>query len=395
MQCRSAVWGEGYDVRVQIARQETQAEAVLLIPEIRDVSSIYRKHRRHSTADEDLTFLVNWATLLESGVSLAASLRRLSETVSNRMLAVSLTMLSDGVERGFQLSAMISAYPQVFPAWWEAFIALGEQGGELPRVLRLLHRYILERAALRQQFLSAFITPALTASAGFVAIGVFLFGLLPRMIEYVVCLGATLPAPLGWYIDHERFLLTLLTLALTLLFLITLMIAQYFQTSRGKIILDDLRLKMPAFGILVRKYELIRIVHGLKILVGQGASIPMGMQSLAKTTTNSKVREGLLAAASFLDRGMPMPEALAAIPVLPPEGAQIISVGWASGQLETMLDKYFERLTREVIQDAREAISVILHVTLMVIAIFVTLVLAAFYMTLFFGLMKVPELPQT
>ncbi|MBI4313219.1 MAG: type II secretion system F family protein, partial [Candidatus Omnitrophica bacterium] len=303
--------------------------------------------------------------------------------------------MADGVERGFKLSTMITAYPQIFPAWWEAFIVLAEQGGDLPRILRLLHRYIAERTSLRLQFFSALMTPALTAAAGTIAICVFLFGVLPRIVEYVVSMGALLPGPLGWYINHERLLLTALTLLMTLLFLAALIVAQYFKTSRGRLFLDQCRLRVPAFGILIRKYELLRIVHGLKIVVGQGASIPMGLETLARSMANLCVRQGLLDAAVDLDHGVPIPEALAAIPVLSPAGAQIVSVGWASGQLELMLDRYFERLTLEIIQDARDSVGIILHITLMVVALFVTFVLVAFYATLFIGLLQVSGFPKS
>ena len=372
-----------------------RGQAVLILPDTRAVAAIYQRYRRRQTPQDDLCLLANWATLLEAGTPLAASLRRLGATVHSRTYAVGLTMLADGVERGYRLSDMLGAYPQVLPSWWGAFIALGEQGGELPRVLRLLHRYITERLTLRQQFLSAFITPALTAAAGLLVVGLFLFWFLPRLIDHLVFAGVMLPAPLAWYVAYAPILWWWATYALALGVLWVLATFQYFHTSRGRVWLDRFRLKAPIFGVLVCKYELLRLVHGMKVLIGQGTSLPAGIESLAKSSSNVVVQQALYDVVRQIDQGIPLDLALATIPVIPPEGVQIIATGWVSGHLEEMLDRYLERLAREVIFDAKEAVKMVLRLTMMVIAIFVTLVLLAFYLTFFMSLIQVRDLPQT
>ena len=359
--------------------------AYLMLPDARALSRIYRRFAVRRTYHDDLTLLVNWATLLEAGVPLAASLRRLARASRHRPSAVGMTMLADGVERGYRLSAMIGIYPQLFPPWWEGFIALGEQTGDLPRVLRLLHRYVQERLVLRRKFLTAFVGPAINAAVAVLAIGVFLFAFLPRLFDYLTAIGVIIPAPVAWYLMHERAIWHGIMGLFVAVVLGTLITFRYYQSSWGRQRLDQFRLDAPIFGRLVRKYELLRLVHGIKVLVGEGTSFPMGLESLARSSNNLVIQRSLEEAARQLDQGVPLEQALATIPVMLPETVQIITTGWLGGCLEEMLERYFRHLIDQISEEAKVTVLIITNVTLVVIATLVVGIVLAFYLTFFWA----------
>ena len=367
---------------------ETEARVAMApigIPDSQDVARIYRKLIRPRSYQSEITLLINWATLLESGIPLAESLRRLGQTTRDRALSVGLESLADGVENGIPLGDMIGAYPQLLPVWWDSFLAIGEQRGDLPGVLHMLQRYLAERVKLQRRLGWALFGPALTTVLGLVALSVFFFGLFPALALYLAAIGARLPAPLEWYVNHQTVLWygSKITLSLGIAGLMGAILAPPGWSRHW---FDRVWLRLPIFGTLARKYELLRILHGLHMLVGKGISLPAGLESLARSSSNRAVQRALLRAADALDEGAPLAETLAEIPVMLPEATQITVVGWTSGRLEEMLGKYLARLFDELLDDAKRALTTIINIVLAIVATFVILLVLMGFLMLILGL---------
>ena len=372
------------------ASLSTAGVGVLVMPEAQAVSAIYRRVCPRRAHQEDLGFLLTWAILLQAGTPLALSLRRLAEIAADRAFAASLTMLADGVERGYPIGAMLGAYPQLFPAWWEGCIALGESTGQLPRVLLVMRQFLLERETLRRQFAAALLTPAVTAGVAVAALGVILSTVLPRMIWCLGVSGVPLPAPLAWYSRSGGWVWTVgvTTLCVGILWgLVTYRYAARVNWARRR--LDAVRLRLPIFGLLVRKYELLRFLHGLKLMIGEGASLPRGIEAVGKSSTNVMIHEATARTAHQLEHGVPLAEALGELPMMLPEGAQITAVGWMSGQLEPMLERYLVRLGQGIQEDGRAAVVAISHAALVLLAGMVALIVLTFYGTLLVSLARI------
>ena len=371
------------------ASLSTAGAGVLVLPETQAVSAIYRRVRARRASREDLNFLLTWATLLQAGLPLALSLRRLAETAVDRAFAASLTMLADGVERGYPLGTMLGAYPQLFPAWWEGCIDLGESTGQLPRVLLAMRQFLLEREVLRREFAEALLMPSLTAGVAIAALGVILSTVLPKLIECLGVAGVPLSAPLAWYSRSGGELWTagVITLCGGILSgLVTYRYATHASWARRW--LDCLRLRLPVFGLLVRKYELLRFLHGLKLMVGEGASLPRGIEVVGKSSTNVMIHEATAQVAHQLEHGIPLAEALGALPIMLPEAAQITAVGWMSGQLEPMLERYLARLGQNIREDSQASVAAISHAALVLLASVVGVITVLFYGTLFLSLVR-------
>jgi len=362
---------------------------VLMVPEIQAISAIYRRVSPRQARREELSFLMAWATLLQAGTPMALSLRRLAEIAADRAFAASLTMLADGVERGYPIGAMLGAYPQLFPVWWEGCIALGESTGQLPRVLLAMRRFLLERDALRRQFSEILLLPSITAGVAVAALGVIFSLVLPKLIECLGLAGVPLPAPLAWYSRSGEGLWAAGVTTFSVGILWGLLAYRYASRASGvRRWLDHLRLRIPIFGLLVRKYELLRFLHGLKLMVGEGASLPCGIETVGKSSSNVILHDATARIAHQLEHGVPLAEALGELPIMLPEAAQITAVGWMSGQLESMLERYLVRLEQSIQEDSRAAVAKISHAAFMLLAIVVATITLLFYGTLFLSLAR-------
>lgn len=371
------------------ASVSTTGVGVLVMPEAHAVSAIYRRVRPRRARQEELAFLLTWATLLQAGTPMALSLRRLAEIAADRAFAASLIMLADGVERGYPLGAMLGAYLQLFPAWWGGCIAIGESTGQLPRVLVAMRQFLLERDALRRQFAEILLMPSVTAGVAVAALGIILSLVLPKLIGCLGLVGVPLPAPLAWYSRSGGWLWTVGVTTLCVGILSGLVTYRYAaRVSWARRRLDHLRLQVPIFGPLMRKYELLRFLHGLKLMVGEGASLPRGIETVGQSSTNVIIHDATARIAHQLEHGVPLAEALGELPIMLPEAAQITAVGWMSGRLEPMLERYLVRLEQGIQDDGRAAVTAISHAALMLLATVVATITLLFYGTLFLSLAR-------
>ena len=80
-------------------------------------------------------FSRQFATMINSGLSLLRTLNILSEQTENPVLAKTIMSLRDDVERGSSLSGAMSKHPKVFNHLFVSMTKAGETGGQLDTVL--------------------------------------------------------------------------------------------------------------------------------------------------------------------------------------------------------------------------------------------------------------------
>ena len=80
-------------------------------------------------------FSRQFATMVNSGLPILRALSILSEQVSNKELAKTLTLVRNDVEQGASLSAAMAKYPKAFNDLYIAMVKSGETGGMLDDVL--------------------------------------------------------------------------------------------------------------------------------------------------------------------------------------------------------------------------------------------------------------------
>ena len=80
-------------------------------------------------------FSRQFATMINSGLSLLRALNILAEQTENPLLAKTTGMLRDDVERGSSLSAAMTKHPKVFSTLFVSMVRAGETGGQLDTIL--------------------------------------------------------------------------------------------------------------------------------------------------------------------------------------------------------------------------------------------------------------------
>ena len=144
---------------------------------------------------KDLTvFSRQFATMVNSGLSMLRCLYVLEEQTPNKKFAAVISAVRADVEAGISLSDALEKHPKVFSRLYVSMVRAGELGGILDEVLNRLATQLEKEDSIRRAVKSAMVYPILIGSfAIIVLIGMVLF-LIPIFADMYKELGdAKLP----------------------------------------------------------------------------------------------------------------------------------------------------------------------------------------------------------
>jgi type IV pilus assembly protein PilC len=105
---------------------------------------------------------------------------------------------------------------------------------------------------------------------------------------------------------------------------------------------------MPVLGNLMRKIAVARFCRTLSTLLASGVSILEALDITARTSGNAIVEDAIMLTRKSIEGGDTIAAPLKETGVFPPMVVQMISVGEATGALDTMLQKIADFYEEEV-----------------------------------------------
>ena len=336
-------------------------------------------------------FSRQFATMINSGLSLLRTLNILAEQTENPLLAKTIGLLRDDVEKGSSLSGAMSKHPKVFSALFVAMVKAGETGGQLDTVLMRVADNFEKDYRLRQKVKSAMTYPVVVAGIAALLVTIMLLFVVPTFANMFTDLGGTLPLP-------TKILLTLSQQAKILvpLFIVFSIVGFIvYKRSRkssanARLRTDQVKLRIPIFGDLFQKVAVSRFTRTLALLLRAGVPVLQALDIVAESTGNEVLARAALDVKESVRSGETMASPLAKHDVFPPMVVQMISVGEDTGALDAMLDKISDFYDQEVESTTEQLTSLIEPLMIAVLGGIVGAMVIALYMPMFkiFDLIK-------
>jgi type IV pilus assembly protein PilC len=139
---------------------------------------------------------------------------------------------------------------------------------------------------------------------------------------------------------------------------------QYRGSKGGRKVTDNLALRLPIFGDLLKKTAVARFTRTLGTMMSSGVPILDSLEIVAKTAGNVIIEEIIYEVRGAIAEGQTIAEPLSENDIFPGMVIQMISVGEATGALDTMLGKIADFYDKEV-DAAVEALTSMLEPLLM------------------------------
>ena len=308
-----------------------------------------RKLKAKSVPAKNLAvFTRQFSVMIDAGLPLVQCLDILGNQEEHKYFAQVILQTRTDVEGGMSLAEAMKRHPKCFDALFCNMIAAGEAGGILDTILKRLAVYIEKAVKLKGQVKSAMIYPVAVVVIAAVVIGVILWKVIPTFATLFAGLGATLPLPTRIVIALSENLIRFMPFLIAGGFLAGWGFRTYYATEKGRRVIDNISLKVPILGPILRKIAVARFCRTLSTLMASGVPILDGLDITAKTSGNAIIEDAILETRRSIERGETIAAPLKETGVFPGMVVQMISVGEATGALDTMLGKIADFYEEEV-----------------------------------------------
>lgn len=330
------------------------------------------------------------ATMISSGLALLRALTILAEQTENKALARVIGEVRTDVETGQSFSAALTKHPREFPPIMINMVRAGEIGGFLDEVLVSIAGNFEAEVKLRGKIKSAMTYPVVVFIIAILAVIAMLLFIVPVFKNMFEELGGELPFA-------TQVLVTLsdgLKVGAPVLIVGVIVGSIWWgrnkhrHSVRSKI--DPIKLKLPVFGILIRKIAIARFTRNFGAMVRSGVPILQALEIVGQASGNIVIEKALISVQDSVRRGQSLAGPLAQHSVFPPMVVQMMAVGEDTGAMDSMLDKIADFYDQEVESTTEQLTSLIEPLMIAVLGSIIGGMVIALYLPMF----KIFELIQ-
>ena len=335
------------------------------------------------TIKDVILFCRQFSTMIDAGLPIIQCLDILYGQQENATFKKILKKIKTAVEGGATLAEALKKYPKQFDDLFVNMIAAGEAGGILDIILQRLSAYMEKAAKLKAKVKGAMTYPIITIIIAVVVVAVIMVFVIPVFESMFNDMGGSLPAPTLIVVAISDFVRHNIGYIIGAIIIFIFAYKRFYKTEKGRAILDDLFLKFPMFGILIRKVAVAKFTRTMGTMLSSGVSILDALDIVAKTAGNVTVEKAIYNVKTGISQGQTMSEPLAESGVFPSMVCQMIAVGESTGALDSMLTKIADFYDEEVDQAVENLTSMIEPFMLVFLGVVIGGLVIAMYLPIF------------
>lgn len=330
-----------------------------------------------------ILFARQFSTMIDAGLPIIQCLDILHTQQDNTTFKKVLKQVKESVEGGATMAEALKAFPKHFDSLFVNMIAAGEAGGILDTILRRLAAYMEKAARLKARVKGAMTYPLATLAIAIIVLAVILVFVIPVFEEMFADFGSELPAPTQFVVFLSDMVKSKILYIIAAAILFGFAFKKYYATEKGRDATDALVLKLPVFGMLLRKVAVAKFTRTMGTMLTSGVAILEALDIVAKTSGNRSVEKAIYNVRSGIAEGRTMADPLTESGVFPPMVCQMISVGESTGALDAMLEKIADFYDEEVDQAVENMTALIEPIMLVFLGVTIGGLVIAMYLPIF------------
>ena len=304
--------------------------------------------RRGISARQLATVTRQIATLVGSEIPVEEALRLVATQseagpVSALMLDVRAAILD-----GRSFASALGNHPKVFPEFYRASVAAGENSGRLAHVLNHLAHFVETRHGNTQKLQLALLYPALLATVSIGIMVLLMIYVVPDIVKVFVSRGADLPFLTRALIAISAFLRDWGLALLLALVVGGFAFSRWLRVPANRLRLDRMFVERRPFRRFSRQHNAARFAGSLATLVESAVPLVDALHAAAAVTPNRWVREKAMSVAMRVREGLSLRAAMTEAAVFPSMLTAIVASGESSGKLAPALGRASSELEREL-----------------------------------------------
>jgi type IV pilus assembly protein PilC len=239
-------------------------------------------------------------------------------------------------------------------------VASGEETGKMSSSYQQLIKYLKWLDAMQSRVRKATRYPMILLVVVIAAVSVMMGMVVPQIVEFIKNMDFELPfATTSLIATSEFFQNYWWAVVFTPIVIGGLGIGLRKISEDFAYKIDEFLLKVPAFGILIRKINIARFCQTFGALYASGLPILQALDSATNTVTNRALHEALESINGYIRSGSTLSDAFNASGEFPSMVVRMLKVGENSGNLTVVLDQVSEFYTNDVDEEVQKMIAMI------------------------------------
>jgi type IV pilus assembly protein PilC len=281
------------------------------------------------------------ATMLGAGLPVTQAIEVLiQQQVKYPRLKQKLGEVYKDVQSGLTLSYAFSKAKIMFNEMQINLIAAGEKSGNLVEIMTRIADDMKKNAQLSGKIKGAMIYPIIIFVLIVVVVVVMMIFMIPAVTQLYKDFGQTdLPMVTQILVNISNFMTNPIGAGILFATIVGASISYraFRKTQRGRMITDEILLKLPVAGELVSKTEMLRVTRLLGMLLKSGIPIIDALNATASSLSTYQYQMAIKKAAIEVAKGVPISIPLAKSKVIPILAVKLIATGEQTGKLDSIL----------------------------------------------------------
>jgi len=345
--------------RLIVLRLRPADKGFILLRKIKIFSRVNKK--------EMFVFFRQLAILVEAGVPLIQSLRALGGRLKNALFREIVFEVAEDIDGGASFSKALNRYPNTFSPFCINLIKTGEVSGSLQKSLTYLADYLEKQHYLASKVRNAMIYPLFILAVFVVVTLLVVTMVMPTLTTILIETGQELPLSTRILIGTNNFFRNWGWLALVGLVVAGFLLFRYRKTTKLRIILDRIELKLPILGGIFRQIYLARLADTLSVLIKGGVSLLRSLSVAGEVVGSMVFQRIIFRARDEVKAGRSISDVLESYRDFPPIFCQMVRIGEKTGKLDYILDKlstFYSKEVESIVNNLSQLIEPILIVCL-------------------------------
>lgn len=314
--------------------------------------------------------------ILKSGIDLNKGLDILSNQKFSNDINISINDVKNDIKKGKTLSEGLAKFPNVFPEFMISMIKIGEQSGNLEKVLFNLYKYYMNEHSTSSKIKSLMIYPAIV-SATTLCITIFIITkIMPNIIDNITTNNIAITKEIRRIIAIRKFILSKWSIVFAII-LITLLILLKFKVRKNKKF-NDIRFRLPIIKKFYKELFQIRFIKNLSMLISSGVPIITALRIIERDLKISFYKEKITNLIVEIREGADFSTSLEKTNLFNDFFISMTMVGEETGSMERMLDNAAEIYEENMKEAIRKLSTYIEPITMIFLAGIITIVIINF-----------------
>ncbi len=339
------------------------------------------------------SFCRQFGAYMNAGVDIGKSLANLQRQFAMTSLGPVVARLSQAVKRGDSFADAVAREPQAFDALFVGMMRVAEARGGIPETLRSLGNHYETRQSLIRQARSAMIYPIavlLIASCVVTLMSLWIIPLFANMLRDIAGPNTSLPGPTRLLLAFSDFVKASGWFLIPAFLIGTpLFLLWFYRTPAGKPVMDQIMMRMPVFGKLLKKLDTTRFARTLSTLLAAGVDVGSSLDLVADVVRLDPFRRAVKTTKSMVLNGSELSEAMDATGRFGVDVIAVVNSGEETGKLPESLDHLaddYEEQVEYMIKNMGQLVQPILMVLMGGLVLFIILAVFLPYLSIISGL---------